>query len=765
MLGGASGVSRGAQRGAQMALDLSISRTCYRQRMVAVSCYQPSLHSSNWCLMAGPFLLYELFFFGATLQKKGGGVRPVAVGCTLRRLVAKVAGCKVMDVVGEILAPRQLGVGVRGGAAAAVHATRLYLEDLAPDKAVLKLDFRNAFNSIHRDKVLAAVLKHSLGLYPFVNSVYSSPSSLFWIDRTIDSAEGVQQGDPLGPLLFCLCIHDLGAQLQSELALLYLDDGTLGGGVEDLKHDLEVVMQVGESIGLSLNSGKSEVICGNDKTAAPFASLLPNAKRVNPSDASSSVGNISSINNILEEKTALLKKRGDRLVHLSSHDAILLLKHSFAILKLLYNLRTSPCFLSPALEVYDKTLRSIVSGITNIHFEESDPARLQATLPVKLGGLGVRSAVQLAPSAFLASAAASSDLVHHIVPPTLQSSPIPFVEEAERQWSVGDSVSPPEGTAQCRQKVWDTIKAKILADALLYGARDSRECAHLLASRARESGVWLNVLPISSLGLRMDDSTIRVAVCLCLGAHLCRPHTCRQCSVEVDSVATHGLSCHWSEGRHHRHAAVNDIIHIALSSAKIPSRLEPSGLYCSDGKHRDGISVVPWKSGKLLVWDATCPDTFAPSYEMSATSEAGAVAALAEVRKEAKYISLCSTHIFTPVVIETSGVFCSKSLSFIRELGRRIVHVTAEVNSTNYLMQRLAVAVQRGNGATVLGTMGTSASLYGPHCDSTYLSLFHLLSSLLILYIFFTPFYHAVHILLCAGRYSDLLILKTNEIL
>ena len=191
----------------------------------------------------------------------------------------------------------------------------------------------------------------------------------------------------------------------------------------------------------------------------------------------------------------------------------------------------------------------------------------------------------------------------------------------------------------------------------------------------------------------MDDSTIRVAVGLRLGAHLCRRHTCRQCSAEVDSMAMHGLSCRWSEGHHHRHAAVNDIIHRALSFAKIPLRLEPSGLYCSDGKRPDGISVVPWKSGKLLVWDATCPDTFAPSYGMSATSEPGAVAALAEVRKEAKYTSLCSTHVFTPVAIETSGVFGPKSLSFIRELGRRIVHVTAEVNSTNYLMQRLAVAV------------------------------------------------------------------------
>ena len=137
--------------------------------------------------------------------------------------------------------------------------------------------------------------------------------------------------------------------------------------------------------------------------------------------------------------------------------------------------------------------------------------------------------------------------------------------------------------------------------------------------------MWLNALPISSLGLRMDDSTIKVAVGLLLDACLCRPHTCQHCGTDVDSLATHGLSCHWNEGRHHRHAAINDILIRALSSAKIPARLEPSGLHRSDGKCPDGITAVPWKCGKLLVWDATCPEMFAPSYISAATSGAGAV--------------------------------------------------------------------------------------------------------------------------------------------
>ena len=431
--------------------------------------------------------------------------------------------------------------------------------------------------------------------------------------------------------------------------------GTLGGSEEDLRHDVEVVEHVGSSIGLMLNAGKTEII-GSPEMANSILSSLPGAKVIDPSRATllgSSIGDVTSITDLLSEKTAMLRRMGDRLQHLSSHDAILLLKHSFALPKLLYNLRTAPCFLSPALQEYDSTLKSIVSTIANVHFGEDDSTWLQAILPVKLVGLGIRNAVQLAPSAFLASAAASSDLVHHIIPPTLQGSPIPHVDVANTQWSDGVSTAPPEGETRCSQKVWDTIKATAMADHLLSDVSDPRSRARLLASRTKEPGASLNVLPISSLGLRMDDNTIRVAIGLRLGVQLCRPHTCHHCGAGVDSLATHGLNCRWSEGRHHRHAALNDIIHRALSSAKIPARLEPSGSY---GKRH--------LCGTLEVWQVAgvgCPDTFAPSYSSNATSEAGIVAASAEERKEAKYSNIGALHCFTPVAIETSGVFGPKS--------------------------------------------------------------------------------------------------------
>ena len=111
---------------------------------------------------------------------------------------------------------------------------------------------------------------------------------------------------------------------------------------------------------------------------------------------------------------------------------------------------------------------------------------------------------------------------------------------------------------------------------------------------------------------------------------------------------------------------------------------------------------VPWKCGQLLVWDAMCPDT---SYSTIAAHQVGAVAQQAEDRKMRKYKHLDSCYFFTPVAIETSGVFGPKTTEFLKELGYRLRQVPGEANSFAYLTQRLSVAIQHGNAASVLGTI------------------------------------------------------------
>ena len=100
----------------------------------------------------------------------------------------------------------------------------------------MKVDITNAFNNICWDK-MCAVEEYIPELLPFVHSVYCSSSFLSWEDEVLFSSEGIQQGDPMGPLLFGLTIHTFSAKMRSEFAVLYLDDGTLGRNMEDVIYE------------------------------------------------------------------------------------------------------------------------------------------------------------------------------------------------------------------------------------------------------------------------------------------------------------------------------------------------------------------------------------------------------------------------------------------------------------------------------------------------------------------------------------------------
>ena len=151
---------------------------------------------------------------------------------------------------------------------AAVHAARQYLHS---DMLLLKLDFSNAINSILCGKMLLALKKLVLKLYPLVHSAYSSPSSLFWGDKIItdisrrctacctpsadiskqrQGPEDLPAGRSSGP---CLCLHNLISELTSELKLGYLDDLTLGGSLNDISHDAKHFELAAEQLGLKLN--------------------------------------------------------------------------------------------------------------------------------------------------------------------------------------------------------------------------------------------------------------------------------------------------------------------------------------------------------------------------------------------------------------------------------------------------------------------------------------------------------------------------------
>ena len=87
------------------------------------------------------------------LKKKDGGLRPIAIGYTIRRLADKCSKTYATEKLAAQLATIQLGVGIPGGAEAAVHALRRYAENQPNDHIIVKLDFTNAQHTTTRRDV------------------------------------------------------------------------------------------------------------------------------------------------------------------------------------------------------------------------------------------------------------------------------------------------------------------------------------------------------------------------------------------------------------------------------------------------------------------------------------------------------------------------------------------------------------------------------------------------------------------------------------
>ena len=663
-------------------------------------------------------------FYGANLMalsKKDNGVRPIAVGLTLRRLVGKVVMARLKGHCNTLLHPHQTGVGLPRGAEIATHALRQFMEKPHEEvKVLLKIDFRNAFNTVRRDKFLEKVSEEIPQLYKMVWQSYSQPSNLYYNEDIIPSMEGVQQGDPLGPFLFCLGIQDLINRCKSQYKCWFMDDGTMGDSPEVVLEDFIKILDAANSLGLEVNTEKCEIMLLQGHTIsdsraqeilAPFIQRAPDIQILKEEDLTLLGAPITeaSIDGVLREKLEALKLMSSRLEDISSHEALFLLRHCVAIPKLQYFLRSAPCFKNPQmLEEYDLVLQDCVQKIINVRLDEEKC--LQSSLPVKFGGLGVRRATDLALPAFLASAHGVQAGVKALLGDLVSDVPYLALEEAEETWKARISNSDLVPTNKWSQKEWDEILYGHIYKGLLDAQTVPSEKARLLAIASEEASNWLNAIPVKSCDLKMDDDSLRIAVGLRLGASICIPYNCI-CGQIVDPQARHGLSCPKVKGTFPRHYKVNELIHRALGTAGMPSHLEERGLCESDDKRPDGMTLFAWSEGLPIAWDYTNRDTVCQSYVGKTSKEAGKAAEVAEKAKLNHYNELSADFKVIPVATETFGSWGSMGLKWMRQIGDRIAARTGDKKATFRLLQRISMAIMKGNVASVKGTARSKKQL------------------------------------------------------
>jgi hypothetical protein len=500
-------------------------------------------------------------------------------------------------------------------------------------------------------------------------------------------------------------LKNIIASVDSPLNVWYLDDGTLGGSPNDVLRDLGRLLPALSAIGLEINADKCEMFScgpGSIESVPDFEAILPGLKVVDRSSLSLLGAPIfpGGVSRVIRDKTAAMSKSLDHLRHLSAHVSLVLLRNCFSIPRVTYTLRTAPTWMFPrVIQDFDDVLRSGLETLLNVGLEESHWR--QAALPIRHGGLGVRRMEDIGLVAFIASSHASLQLVARILCCGTGDVHMPFLEGALAEWSVRcTSGDRPEELAV--QRSWDDILSRQTYNDLLKDA-SGVELARLKAVVEPESGAWLHALPSSHLGTLLDDDSLRVGAALRLGCKVCEPHIC-VCGVMVEANGHHGLSCARCAGRFSRHHAINDIVRRAMVLANIPCVLEPQGLSRTDGKRPDGLTLVPWAKGRSLLWDATCVSTFAASHLAQTMRSAGGAAENAARHKHAKYSNLEPVYDFVPLAVETAGPWCSEGKVFIQALGKRLRERGCDPRSGAYLVQRVSLAIQRGNAAGIMGT-------------------------------------------------------------
>ena len=192
-------------------------------------------------------------FCSATLTALNKKKTGIAVGDVIRRLVAKCIAKEAAIEAVELFGAKQLGIVVREGAESIVHATKITFERVKRVKSgvILQIDFRNAFISVKRSHLLGSTNVLMPSIMSFESFWYSKHSDLFFNSSTDDCQTGVQQGDPLGLLLFLLAIWPVIDEIKSKTPnpwkhCWYFDDGIIAGTKIELCKALEILSESGE---------------------------------------------------------------------------------------------------------------------------------------------------------------------------------------------------------------------------------------------------------------------------------------------------------------------------------------------------------------------------------------------------------------------------------------------------------------------------------------------------------------------------------------
>jgi hypothetical protein len=664
------------------------------------------------------------------LAKGDADIRPIAVGNIFRRLTSKCACVLLHARVRSVLGSLQVGVACRGGAEQIVHSMRnsLHQHWESVDFTVLKVDFSNAFNSISRQHLLTECARSFPDLLPWVQWCYGSQPLLFYGDSvTLKSCVGVQQGDPLGPLLFCLVLDVVVRKIHSACPDLlfhkwYLDDGALAGPTASVAKALSLICREGAPLGLNLNLAKCELFSRQadnfnfhqqDPDLNVQLCFPPNLSQRSTSPhfllLGSPVGDADfCADHVLKLRNAN-KKLLDSLCKLEDPQVALhLLRTCASFCKFVYVARTTPPQLvHEPLQLCDNDIRSSLSQFAALQL--TDAAWSQAQLSLSMGGLGLRSTARHCTAAYIASHTSS---MPGVLTDGLRSALELHALHLELAGPVDDLLVT-DWLAKAPAQRSLSIKFEKKDQSALVADCSDADRIRLLSISSPRTAAWLQALPsVGPYDQRLRPDEMQAALQHRLGLALSVPHEqCNQCVKKpvLDLLGHHQLTCSSGGFVTRRHNRLRDCLHALCLFAGMSATKEQGASH--DNLSRPADVLVPnWSLGRSAAFDFVVSSPLVPEN----LSGAGAIDVVdrAADRKHTNNDAKCDElgWICVPLAVDSYGRWGSEAHTSFGTIASHlsIRTKTSLSAASNTIYSLLGINLARFNARAILARRSLS---------------------------------------------------------